>query len=67
MQFDMILSRFLGLQKMSAKCVHCALLLLTSTFLYAVAMGNISLAVLTCLVICPAFSLATPTLRRYNL
>lgn len=40
------------------------MLLLISTLMYAVAMGNISLAVLTSLVVCPAFSLAKPGVRR---
>ena len=55
----------LATQQLSANCVQCAILLLISTLMYAVAMGNISLAVLTCLIISPVFSIAKPVSQRF--
>ncbi|XP_046631275.1 glycosylphosphatidylinositol anchor attachment 1 protein-like [Daphnia pulicaria] len=57
--------RMLSIQRLSANCVQCAILLLTSTLMYAVAMGNISLAVLTCFIISPVFSIAKPVSQRF--
>ncbi|XP_032792055.1 LOW QUALITY PROTEIN: glycosylphosphatidylinositol anchor attachment 1 protein [Daphnia magna] len=58
-------ARTLSTQRLSAKCVQCAILLLTSTLMYAVAMGNVSLGVLTCLVISPVFSIAKAVSQRF--
>jgi len=62
--FSTVGARALQVQKLPSSCVHCAVLLMLSTLMYAVAMGNYSLAFLTGVFICPIFSLANPVSGR---
>jgi len=62
--FSFVFVRGLRVGNLPPNCVHCAVLLMLSTLMYAVAMGNYSLAFLTGVFICPIFSFANPGSNR---
>lgn len=64
--FSTLGAKALQVQNLPSSCVQCAILLMISTLMYAVAMGNISLAFLTGLFICPIFSFANPVSQRFG-